>query len=65
MQNGDNMKIKPIKVYFDKGVKITVYDYIKPSRIERTFPAVKGSVANLGAKAVSLSSTGLLKRKHG
>ena len=59
------MKIKPVRTYMHNGIKITVYDYVPPRKTQRTFPMIKGSVANLGAKAISLSTVGLLKRKHG
>jgi hypothetical protein len=57
--------MKPERIYRENGLKITVYPYQAPKRHQRTFPMVKGSIANLGAKAVSLSEVGLTKHKHG
>ena len=63
MQNGDIMT--NLEQFFADGGRITVLAMRKPRKSERTFPANKGSVYNLGAKAVSLGACGLLKRKHG
>jgi len=54
-----------LEQFLADGGSITVIAMRKPRKSERTFPANKGSVYNLGAKAVSLGACGLLKRKHG
>ena len=54
-----------LEQFLADGGKVTVVAMRKPRKSERTFPANKGSVYNLGAKAVSLGACGLLKRKHG
>ena len=54
-----------LEQFLADGSSITVIAMRKPRKAERTFPANKGSVYNLGAKAVSLGACGLLKRKHG
>jgi hypothetical protein len=44
---------------------VTVYQYRKPSKAQRTWPMVKGSIANMGRQAITLAGAGLTKRKHG
>ena len=52
--------------YFNpEGVLVTVYRPRAPRAGERTFPAIKGSVANMGAKAVVLAGFGINKRARG
>jgi hypothetical protein len=51
--------------YFENDIKITVYNYKKPRKSERTWPAIKGSISNIGRKAETLCSFGLLKHKRG
>jgi hypothetical protein len=51
--------------FLQSGGSIQVIAMRKPRKSERTFPANKGSVFNIGAKAFSLSMVGLTKRKHG
>ena len=59
------MKAKPMKTYIQNGITITVYDYIKPRKTERTFPMIKGSIWNIGGQAARLSTMGLTKHKRG
>ena len=54
-----------IMSYYEDGALVKVYAYKAPAKSQRTFPAVKGSVCNMGAKAVTLGCSGVLKRKHG
>ena len=51
--------------YYENEILVTVYNYRKPRKTERTFPAIKGSLFNIGAKANTLISSGIIKRKHG
>ncbi len=63
--------IIPVKIGFEmmitieKPVKITILPYKPPRKAERTWPMIKGSVFNVGAKANSLSQIGLTVRKRG
>ena len=54
-----------LEQFLADGGSITVIAMRKPRKSERTFPANKGSIFNMGAKAYSLGFNGLLKRKHG
>ena len=54
-----------LEQFLADGGSITVIAMRKPRKSERTFPANKGSIFNMGAKAYSLGFDGLLKRKHG
>jgi len=51
--------------YFENDIKITVYNYKNPRKSERTWVAMKGSIANNGRKAETLNSFGILKHKRG
>jgi len=46
-------------------VKIVVLPYRKPRKSERTWPMIKGSVANVGRQAVVLAQQVINKRSHG
>jgi hypothetical protein len=60
------MRSKILKEYFNaEGVLVTVYRARAPRAGERTWPMVKGSAAHMGAKALSLATHGVVKRKHG
>lgn len=37
MKKQSKKQPKIIKVYFENGVKISVYEYVKPSRNQKTF----------------------------
>ena len=52
-------------IYFENDIKVIICPYRKPRKSERTFPAVKGSVSNIGHKAEILTKFGFLKHKHG
>jgi hypothetical protein len=55
---------KAISTYVNsEGVTVQVFAYRKPKA--RTWPMVKGSIANMGRQAITLASEGLTKRKHG
>jgi hypothetical protein len=57
---------KAISTYVaEDGCTVTVYQYRKPAKASRTWPMVKGSIANMGRQAITLASEGLTKRKHG
>ena len=49
----------------EQGQLVSVYAYRKPAKASRTWQAVKGSVANMGAKAVGLNARGHNVRSHG
>jgi hypothetical protein len=51
--------------YVENDIIVTVYSYRKPRKSERTFYAQKGSIFNIGAKANSLLSFGIIKHKRG
>jgi len=51
--------------YYENDILITVCNYKKPRKSERTWPNIKGSLFSIGAKAHTLSNIGLTKRKHG
>ena len=46
-------------------VKVTILPYRRPRKSERTWPMIRGSVSNMGAKAVALAQHGITKRKLG
>jgi hypothetical protein len=48
-----------------EGFLVTVYAARAPRKGERTFPAIKGSISNMGAKAVKLACVGINKRARG
>ena len=52
-------------ITIEKPVKITILPYKPPRKAERTWPMIKGSVFNIGAKANSLSQIGLIVHKRG
>lgn len=55
-----------LNTYFNaEGVLVTVYKPRAPRAGERTFPAIKGSISNMGAKAVMLTTIGINKRAKG
>jgi hypothetical protein len=56
---------KKMTEYFENDIKITVYNYKNPRKSERTWVAMKGSIANIGRKAETLNSFGILKHKRG
>jgi hypothetical protein len=57
---------KAVSTYVaEDGCTVTVYQYRKPSKSQRTWPMVKGSIANMGRQAITLAGAGLTKRKHG
>ena len=47
------------------GVLVTVYKARAPRSGERTWPMLKGSIANMGAKAIVLQTIGINKRSKG
>jgi hypothetical protein len=52
--------------YFNaEGILVTVYKPRAPRAGERTFPPIKGSISNMGAKAVVLTALGINKRARG
>ena len=60
------MAARILKQYFNpEGVLVVVYKSRAPRAGERTWPMIKGSAANMGAKALSLATHGVVKRKHG
>ena len=60
------MKTKVLSQYIsEEGVLVTVYSPRKVLSTEKTWKMVKGSIANMGAKAVGLAEAGLYRRKHG
>ena len=57
---------KAINTYVNsEGITVSVYAYRKPRSTERTWPVIKGSIFNTGAKANTLVSIGLNTRKRG
>ena len=57
---------KAISTYTnEQGLLVTVYGYHKPRAGERTWKAIKGSLANTGAKASTLAKQGMKVRSHG
>jgi hypothetical protein len=48
-----------------EGFLVTVYATRAPRKTERTFPAIKGSITNMGAKACKLAAFGINKRARG
>ena len=51
---------KPASVYKSpEGAIVLVYPYKPPRPTERTWPATKGSIFNMGRKAVELNGLGL------
>ena len=57
---------KAISTYTNsEGVLVQVFAYKKPARANRTWPMVKGSIANMGKQATGLAVAGLNKRPRG
>ena len=50
--------------FLKSGGKVVVLKAAKPRKSEKTFPAIRGSISNIGAKAKSLQSSGLPVRLH-
>ena len=58
--------VKAISSYVNpEGVLVQVFAYKKPARANRTWPMVKGSIANMGKQATGLAVAGLNKRPRG
>lgn len=51
--------MKSSTAYEENGVKITVLPTYAPRKAEKTFPAVRYSVSNMGRKQVTMKSIGL------
>jgi hypothetical protein len=49
--------------YFENGGTITVCKAGKRSKANTSFPMIKGTVANIGAKSVNLKNSGAKARK--
>ena len=49
----------------EQGVIVTVFKPVAPRKGERTWVAIRGSVANMGAKANALNHAGINARVHG
>ena len=57
---------KAISTYTNpEGVLVQVFAYKKPARANRTWKPIKGSLFSTGAKAASLTASGLNVRTHG
>ena len=66
--NQESEKIMPriLSTYTaPEGFLVTVYATRAPRKTERTFPAIKGSIANMGGKAIVLATMGINKRARG
>jgi hypothetical protein len=48
-----------------EGVLVQVFGYKRPAKSERTWPAIRGSIANMGHQAVGLAVAGMNKRPRG
>ena len=58
--------MKAISTYTNpEGVLVQVFAYKQPPRTNRTWPMVKGSIANMGKQATGLAIAGLNKRPRG
>lgn len=53
------MVAKVLRTYFNpEGVLVTVYKPRAPRTGERTWPVIKGSIANMGSKSAGLIASG-------
>lgn len=55
--------IDALQTYFENGGTITVCKPGRRSKANTSFPLVKGTVANIGAKQVSLKNSGVKSRR--
>jgi hypothetical protein len=53
------MDMKSDMIYLENGIKVTVLPTYAPRKAEKTFPAVRYSVSNMGRKQVTMKSIGL------
>jgi hypothetical protein len=55
--------LEALSDYFENGGTITVCKTGKRSKSNTSFPMIKGTVSNIGAKSVGLKNSGLKGRK--
>jgi len=51
--------MKSLDIYVENGITVTVLPTYAPRKGEKTFPATKYSIANMGRKQVTMKSIGL------
>ena len=59
------MKTKASTYTNEQGQLVTLYPYKPPAKANRTWKAIRGSISNMGAKAVALNKMGHNVRSHG
>ena len=55
--------LEALSTYFENGGTITVCKQGRRSKANTSFPLIKGTVSNVGAKSVGLKSQGLKGRR--
>ena len=62
-RGSDYATLNALVNYFENGGTITVCKQGRRSKANTSFPMIKGTISNVGAKSVSLKSNGLKGRK--
>jgi len=51
--------MKSVDTYVENGITVTVLPAYAPRKGEKTFPAIRYSIANMGRKQVTMKTMGL------